>query len=88
MARWNHSEPFPNSVVKRCCGDDSCRVADRQNSSMPGFYYTKPKPPTTLGGFAFGSIPIFEPTFRTLTVTNEFLLKIIYIQRVKKHFIY
>ncbi len=53
MARWNHSEPFPNSVVKRCCGDDSCRVADRQNSSMPGFYYTKPKPPTTLGGFAF-----------------------------------
>ncbi len=38
MARWNHSESFPNSVVKRCCGDDSCRVADRQNSSMPGSY--------------------------------------------------
>jgi hypothetical protein len=23
MARWNHTDPFPNSEVKRCCGDDS-----------------------------------------------------------------
>ena len=36
MARWNHTDPFPNSEVKRCCGDDSLGVALRENSSMPG----------------------------------------------------
>ncbi|MFB2646300.1 hypothetical protein ACE09Y_08525, partial [Raphidiopsis sp. BLCC-F218] len=29
-------DPFPNSEVKRCCGDDSMGVALCQNSSMPG----------------------------------------------------
>ncbi|MDD1444241.1 hypothetical protein MEO93_28665, partial [Dolichospermum sp. ST_sed3] len=33
---WNHTDPFPNSEVKRCCGDDSLGVALRENSSMPG----------------------------------------------------
>ncbi len=42
MARWNHTDPFPNSEVKRCCGDDSLGVALRQNSSMPGFIFTNP----------------------------------------------
>ncbi|MEH2317309.1 MAG: hypothetical protein V7K24_09325, partial [Nostoc sp.] len=32
----NHTEPFPNSEVKRCCGHDSLGVALRKNSSMPG----------------------------------------------------
>ena len=27
---------IPNSVVKRCSGDDSWGVAPRENSSMPG----------------------------------------------------
>ncbi len=36
IARWNHTEPFPNSEVKRCCGHDSLGVALRKNSSMPG----------------------------------------------------
>ena len=36
MARWNQTDPFPNSEVKRCCGDDSLGVAPCQNSSMPG----------------------------------------------------
>ncbi|MEA5583578.1 hypothetical protein VB620_19825, partial [Nodularia harveyana UHCC-0300] len=33
---WNHTDPFPNSEVKRYCGDDSLGVALRKNSSMPG----------------------------------------------------
>ena len=37
MARWNHTDSIPNSEVKRCCGDDSGRVADCENSSVPGF---------------------------------------------------
>jgi hypothetical protein len=44
MARWNHTDPFPNSEVKRCCGHDSLGVALRHNSSMPGLYYIQ-KPP-------------------------------------------
>jgi hypothetical protein len=39
MARWNHTDPFPNSEVKRCCGDDSLGVAPRENSSMPGLLF-------------------------------------------------
>jgi hypothetical protein len=39
MARWNHTDPFPNSEVKRCCGDDSLGVALRENSSMPGLLF-------------------------------------------------
>jgi hypothetical protein len=35
MAQWHHTDPFPNSEVKRCCGDDSWGVAPCQNSSMP-----------------------------------------------------
>ncbi|MDM9383208.1 hypothetical protein QUB80_21180, partial [Chlorogloeopsis sp. ULAP01] len=30
---------FPNSVVKRCCGDDTLGVAPRENSSVPGFLF-------------------------------------------------
>ncbi len=43
IARWNHTEPIPNSEVKRCCGDDSLGVALRQNSSMPGLILNKTK---------------------------------------------
>ena len=54
MARWNHTDPFPNSEVKRCCGDDSLGVALRENSSMPGllFHITRP-PPIYLAGVLF-----------------------------------
>jgi hypothetical protein len=44
IARWNHSDPIPNSEVKRCCGDDSLRVASCHNSSMPGFIFQHKKP--------------------------------------------
>ncbi|MCC5669993.1 hypothetical protein LC653_40885, partial [Nostoc sp. CHAB 5784] len=43
-ARWNHTEPFPNSEVKRCCGHDSLGVALRKNSSMPGFIFLTKAP--------------------------------------------
>jgi hypothetical protein len=38
LAQWNHTDPIPNSVVKRCCGEDTWRVAAWDNSSVPGFY--------------------------------------------------
>ncbi|MEH1918016.1 MAG: hypothetical protein V7L10_27395, partial [Nostoc sp.] len=53
-ARWNHTEPFPNSEVKRCCGHDSLGVALRKNSSMPGlFLQTKSPTLHSLGLFAY-----------------------------------
>jgi hypothetical protein len=36
MALWNHSDPIPNSAVKRRCGEDTWRVTAWENSSMPG----------------------------------------------------
>ncbi|NER28915.1 MAG: hypothetical protein F6J89_17110 [Symploca sp. SIO1C4] len=30
--------PIPNSVVKRCCGEDTLGVAPRDNSSVPAQY--------------------------------------------------
>jgi hypothetical protein len=44
MARRNHTDTFPNSEVKRCCGDDSLGVALRENSSMPGLLFTTSPP--------------------------------------------
>jgi hypothetical protein len=49
MAEWNHSDPFPNSVVKHSCGDDSWGVAPCQNSSMPSLILEKA--PNTVWGF-------------------------------------
>jgi hypothetical protein len=40
MAEWNHTDPFPNSEVKRSHGDDSWGVAPCQNSSMPSLLFT------------------------------------------------
>jgi hypothetical protein len=39
MAEWNHTDPFPNSEVKRSHGDDSWGVAPCQNSSMPSLLF-------------------------------------------------
>jgi hypothetical protein len=36
LTRGHHSDPFPNSVVKLRRGQDTGRVADWDNSSMPG----------------------------------------------------
>ncbi len=41
LAQWSHSDPIPNSVVKRCCGEDTWRVAAWENSSVPGYYFTQ-----------------------------------------------
>ncbi|MBW4562463.1 MAG: hypothetical protein KME32_15185, partial [Mojavia pulchra JT2-VF2] len=38
-----HTEPIPNSEVKRCCGHDSLGVALRKNSSMPGLLFQIPR---------------------------------------------
>jgi hypothetical protein len=62
IARWNHTEPIPNSEVKRCCGDDSLGVALRQNSSMPGLIITQRKPPfsdETKGVFVYAEFSIW-----------------------------
>jgi hypothetical protein len=48
MAWWNHTESIPNSEVKRYCGNDSWRVASRQNSSAPGLFFLKSP---LIGGF-------------------------------------
>ena len=53
MARWNHTDPFPNSEVKRCCGDDSLGVALRENSSMPGLLFNNNAPSIHLEGVLF-----------------------------------
>ena len=53
MARWNHTDPFPNSEVKRCCGDDSLGVALRENSSMPGLIFNNNAPSILLEGVLF-----------------------------------
>ena len=53
MARWNHTDPFPNSEVKRCCGDDSLGVALRENSSMPGLLFNNNAPSILLEGVLF-----------------------------------
>jgi hypothetical protein len=41
IAQWNHTDPIPNSEVKRCCGEDSWRVTSCQNSSVPGLFIKK-----------------------------------------------
>ncbi|WP_206758485.1 MULTISPECIES: hypothetical protein, partial [unclassified Calothrix] len=46
---WNHSDPIPNSEVKRCCGDDSLRVASCYNSSMPGLFLKQKAAPINKG---------------------------------------
>ncbi len=57
MVRWNHTDPFPNSEVKRCCGDDSMGVALCQNSSMPGLLLHNRSLHLLWGGrFGFGSL--------------------------------
>ena len=53
MARWNHTDPFPNSEVKRCCGDDSLGVALRENSSMPGLLFNNNASSILLEGVLF-----------------------------------
>ncbi|MFN6535959.1 MAG: hypothetical protein RM021_006245, partial [Nostoc sp. EkiNYC01] len=59
-------EPFPNSEVKRCCGNDSLGVALRQNSSMPGLYIQlNPLALNTAWGFLFYWL---ERKFRLLAV--------------------
>ncbi|MGJ3251745.1 MAG: hypothetical protein ACFE0J_11520, partial [Elainellaceae cyanobacterium] len=34
----------PNSVVKRCSGENTLGVAPRENSSVPGLYSNSPHP--------------------------------------------
>jgi hypothetical protein len=53
MAWWNHTDPFPNSEVKRCCGDDSLGVALRENSSMPGLLFNNNASSIYLEGVLF-----------------------------------
>ncbi|MFN5242036.1 MAG: hypothetical protein ACK513_03490, partial [Aphanizomenon sp.] len=48
-------DPFPNSEVKRCCGDDSLGVALRENSSMPGLLFNNNPPSIYLAGVLFFS---------------------------------
>jgi hypothetical protein len=68
MARWNHTDPFPNSEVKRCCGDDSLGVAPCQNSSMPGLLFNNIASSIYLEGVLF-----FHPW---INCGNESLLKL------------
>ena len=35
-AQWSHFDSIPNSIVKRCCGEDTWGVAPWDNSSVPG----------------------------------------------------
>ncbi len=61
IARWNHTDPFPNSEVKRCCGDDSLGVALRKNSSMPGLYIEQIRASSVMeGAFVFLSLLVFS----------------------------
>ncbi len=46
LAQWSHSDPIPNSVVKRCHGHDTCLVTGWDNSSVPGLS-SNTKPPST-----------------------------------------
>nr|MBW4556969.1 hypothetical protein [Trichormus sp. ATA11-4-KO1] len=39
----------------RCCGDDSFRVAERQNSSMPGLLLLENPPESLWGVFFFAT---------------------------------
>ncbi|MFN6155844.1 MAG: hypothetical protein ACK4YK_15120, partial [Dolichospermum sp.] len=56
-------DPFPNSEVKRCCGDDSLGVALRENSSMPGLIFNNNASSILLeGGFVFGGDFLAFPT--------------------------
>jgi hypothetical protein len=40
VAQWNHFDSIPNSMVKRCRGEDTSRVASRENSSVPGSLFS------------------------------------------------
>ena len=51
MAQWTHFDSIPNSIVKRCSGEDSEDVGPCQNSSMPGPIYQKPSRFFYPGGF-------------------------------------
>ena len=52
LAQRYHTDSIPNSVVKRCCGEDTLGVAPRENSSVPGQYSTqKPLSSIQEGGF-------------------------------------
>jgi hypothetical protein len=41
MTQWHHSDPIPNSAVKRCGGEDTWWVTAWENSSMPGLLIYK-----------------------------------------------
>ncbi|MDB9418632.1 hypothetical protein, partial [Microcystis aeruginosa] len=54
-----HSDSIPNSVVKLHRGQDTCRVADRDNSSMPGLFFPTPQ------SHQIGGVGFVYPSFRT-----------------------
>jgi hypothetical protein len=59
-AKWTHTDPIPNSDVKRFCGEDTWRVASWNNSSVPGSFFQKTSSLHMKGFFAFLSEQGFE----------------------------
>ncbi|WP_217359796.1 hypothetical protein, partial [Dolichospermum sp. UHCC 0352] len=69
---WNHTDPFPNSEVKRCCGDDSLGVALRENSSMPGLLFNNNAPSILLDGVLF--FGLLYPSYLCSSARNNYLI--------------
>jgi hypothetical protein len=40
VAQWTHFDSIPNSIVKRCGGEDTWGVAPWDNSSVPGSLFS------------------------------------------------
>jgi hypothetical protein len=40
VAQWTHFDSIPNSIVKRCGGEDTWGVAPWDNSSVPGSFFS------------------------------------------------
>jgi hypothetical protein len=66
MAEWHHTDPFPNSEVKRSRGNDSWGVAPCQNSSMPSLILTKKALVLLLRLFCLTHIPLVEGAVKEL----------------------